>query len=85
MPFLKGMIKMTDLDQIKDLQERKSQLQAKYQSLKADAIQAMVDASDESRAIMVEFDSLSKEIQTITQQYRGNLALPLRIRAHVSE
>lgn len=59
---------MTDLEKIKDLQERKSQLQDKYQSLKADAIKAMVAASDESRAIIVEFDALSKEIQNINQE-----------------
>ena len=66
--FLKGMMKMTDLDQIKELQERRTQLQVKYQSLKAEAIKAMVAASDESRAIMLEFDSLSKEIQNINQE-----------------
>lgn len=59
---------MNDLEKIKDLQERKSQLQDKYQSLKADAIKAMVAASDESRSIIVEFDALSKEIQNINQE-----------------
>ena len=61
---------MTVLDQIKNLQERKAQLQAKYSSLKADIVKAMTSDSDSdySRSIMLEFDSLSKEIQTINEQ-----------------
>ena len=61
---------MTDLDQIKELQEHKAQLQAKYQSLKADVFKVMSSGSDsdESRSIMAEFDALSQEIQTVNEQ-----------------
>ena len=61
---------MIDLNQIKDLQERKAQLQDKYQSLKADLLKAMSSGSDSDnyRSIMAEFDALSKEIQAINEQ-----------------
>ncbi len=59
---------MTDLDQIKNLQAHKAQLQVKYRSLITDAIQATSAASDESRAIMAELDSLSKELQGVNEQ-----------------
>ena len=61
---------MNDLEKIKELQERRSQLQSKYQSLKDDMVKAMSSDtdSDDSRSIMAEFDALSKEIQAVNEQ-----------------
>lgn len=61
---------MNDLDKIKGLQERRAQLQDKYQSLKSDMLMAMSSNtdSDESHAIMAEFDTLSKELQAVNEQ-----------------
>lgn len=61
---------MNDLDQIKALHERKSQLQAKYSSLKDDMLKAMASGSDSDdyRSIMAEFGALSQEIQAVNEQ-----------------
>ena len=58
---------MDDLGKIKELQERKVQLQAKYDSLKADVLKAMTTGTDSS-PVLFEFDALSKEIQAVNQQ-----------------
>lgn len=61
---------MNDLDIIKDLHERRSQLQAKYTSLKSDMLKAMASGSDSDlyRSIMAEFGTLSQEIQAVNEQ-----------------
>ena len=66
-PILKGMMKMDDLGKIEELQERKAQLQAKYNSLKSDILNAMSIGTD-SGSVFLEFDALSKEIQTVNEQ-----------------
>ena len=61
---------MNDLDIIKELHERRSQLQAKYSSLKSDMLKVMSSDSDsnEYRSIMAEFGSLSQELQAVNEQ-----------------
>lgn len=61
---------MNDLEKIKELHERRSQLQDQYQSLKADLLKAMSSGSDsdEYRNIMAKFNALSKEIQAVNEQ-----------------
>ena len=61
---------MNDLDQIKDLHERRSKLQATYSSLKSDMLKAMASGSDSDdyRSIMAEFATLSQEIQAVNEQ-----------------
>lgn len=61
---------MNDLEKIKELHERRSQLQAKYHSLKSDMLKAMASGSDSDlyRSIMAEFGALSQEIQAVNEQ-----------------
>ena len=61
---------MNDLDIINELNERRSQLQAKYTSLKSDMLKAMSSGSDSDlyRSIMAEFGTLSQAIQAVNEQ-----------------
>ena len=59
---------MNDLDIINELNERRSQLQDKYSSLKNDMLKAMASDSDDYRSIMAEFGALSQKIQSVNEQ-----------------